>query len=600
MACSFDSCDNQVFKDLNECALHCTKNNYQVDRNSGLLSEFNELLKKFVTEDICDGASAIEIPHIELFLRFIDGKLSHEVMQEESFNLYNDQSNDDVVDIDEILSNNVFIFSGFHFPTRDGRDSYDYLKWLKYVGSIHFMNCFFYLRALDLKDTKTFFDSCTFEEEFSFSPMSLLENTYDTIFSHCNFNKNFEIAPSSDKLEDNSYQYRVLYNCKYLDHVTLRNSIFNEEVFYREKNSDDNFPIGISFLEVIDCIFEEKFKINYSKITNLKISNSHFKSKFEIKNGEVDCFEFEDSNVEGIFDAYKSVFTKAKFYKSIFKEFAAFEYVVFGDDKKSNITDFIYTTFKDFSNFRNTRFISGLNFSTVNLKQEPNFLNAYIQPKGTDRETFRIIKNSFEKNNNKIEANRFFVHEMNAYREEIRIFPNVSIILCRIKALKKYNIVYFFEVLAKYTRLIKVNIFNFRNYRWSKVKFIYKLISLFIRNVISCLSVFFRNFIVNANYYISGFGTSYIRPFTLLLLSVALYTYLYQEYQKNLRAREYALPYNLDLITEQLNTGARNFLPFARFVSEKSGFEFISLLFYILFGVLIWQTIVAVKRHTQN
>ena len=51
-----------------------------------------------------------------------------------------------------------------------------------------------------------------------------------------------------------------------------------------------------------------------------------------------------------------------KFYKSIFGDFAAFEYVVFGDCKRENITEFIYTTFKDFSNFRNTEFKSGLNF----------------------------------------------------------------------------------------------------------------------------------------------------------------------------------------------------------------------------------------------
>ena len=31
MECSFDGCDNQVFKDLDECALHCEKNKYEKD-----------------------------------------------------------------------------------------------------------------------------------------------------------------------------------------------------------------------------------------------------------------------------------------------------------------------------------------------------------------------------------------------------------------------------------------------------------------------------------------------------------------------------------------------------------------------------------------
>lgn len=50
MECSFDGCDNQVFKDLYECALHCVKSNYQNDRLKGVLSEFYNLLRIYIAD----------------------------------------------------------------------------------------------------------------------------------------------------------------------------------------------------------------------------------------------------------------------------------------------------------------------------------------------------------------------------------------------------------------------------------------------------------------------------------------------------------------------------------------------------------------------
>jgi len=52
MECSFDGCDNQVFKGLNECALHCEKNKYENDYPSGILIAFNHLLKKYIFEKL--------------------------------------------------------------------------------------------------------------------------------------------------------------------------------------------------------------------------------------------------------------------------------------------------------------------------------------------------------------------------------------------------------------------------------------------------------------------------------------------------------------------------------------------------------------------
>lgn len=418
----------------------------------------------------------------------------------------------------------------------------------------------------------------------------------------------------------------LFLDCVFINNLKLLNTFFkfpffsNSELYSStEYDSLCVYPIRyIKKIVIEDCIFDSNFTINgidldkiniknylsdlkYSVfIEDLHIKNSKFNNKFELKYSLVENIDFDNSNVDGIFDVYKSSFTKAKFFKSIFKDFAAFEYAVFGDGGKENITDFIYTTFKDFSNFRNTKFKSGLNFSSANIKQEPNFLNTDINLVGTDRETLRIIKNSFEKSNNKIEANRFFVHEMNAYRKEIRVVPDMKFLFHKVKLLKKSDILGIFNRLIVFIKSVGVSSKGCRRPKFICFYKIPKYIIFFVKKIFDFLPIFFRNIIVNVNYYISGFGASYIRPLTLLLVSVALYTYMYEQYKKHWRVREYALPYNLDFITEQLNMAARNFLPFARFISEKSGFEFASLMFYVLFGVLTWQTIVAVKRHTQN
>ncbi|EKN5934533.1 hypothetical protein DVQ16_19505, partial [Yersinia enterocolitica] len=54
----------------------------------------------------------------------------------------------------------------------------------------------------------------------------------------------------------------------------------------------------------------------------------------------------------------------------------------------------------------------------------------------------------------------------------------------------------------------------------------------------------------------------------------------------------------IKLISNIFNGIASSIIPFKSLLRE--GMEFISLLFYIIFASLIWQTIVAVKRHTRR
>ena len=71
----------------------------------------------------------------------------------------------------------------------------------------------------------------------------------------------------------------------------------------------------------------------------------------------------------------------------------------------------------DYINFAYTEFKEKLDLTKVNIKDEANFLN--IKIKNLNRETARIIKHSFEKQDNIIEANKFYALEMKERAKEL-------------------------------------------------------------------------------------------------------------------------------------------------------------------------------------
>lgn len=124
------------------------------------------------------------------------------------------------------------------------------------------------------------------------------------------------------------------------------------------------------------------------------------------------------------------------------------------------------------------------------------------------------------------------------------------------------------------------------------------------------MNAFSKKFVLSTNYYISRFGESYIQPFIIFLFSVGIYTGIL-EVHKDIFSGETIARYVVPLrnfvtqdwfvsLSEILNACAANVPLFSKALEKKSGIEFISLLFFIWFGILTWQIIIAVKRNTQH
>lgn len=650
MTCRAPDCNNEKFDNSNKCTLHCSNDDIN-DRNrdahkSKFYVDFHDYifykLEKSNSHKEYDSQEETAISENILF----DAKKFDWTNVDETVYYKNR-------DFFELLKDESITFVDINFPDYVIHYLNGNISILEKIGKVVFEKCRF-RNFWESGSVNLFYEDCVFynylnikvyEEYFNAEEDIKVKhsNKKEYICKSCRFEGNVYIEGQGTSYTDTSYiPCKVFLDCQFMGNIELNNvkvgSVFISvsKVFKdvkRIENKEHHRELLIKYKNIYkfkditlrDSEFDDSFKINgldvdylkdnrdkyedsisdliyefedISEINKISIKDTNFRKKFELKNVNVDNLNFSNSNVDGIFDVYKSSFIKAKFHKSIFKEFAAFEYVVFGDGKKENITDFIYTTFKDFSNFRNTIFKSGLNFSSANIKQEPNFLNTDISLVGTDRETLRIIKNSFEKVNNKIESNRFFIYEMNSYKQESED--------CIVDGLSKFIVSKnsFFAIFLMCTMI-------FAYFGFGLIVIPILLLVIIFRIVFtSSLGLLFTYIILMANQCISGFGKSYIRPIVIFFISIVFYTYILQVH-KNIFNEDLITGYAVLLrnfvtqdwfisLSKFLNACAANVPLFSKALENKDGIQFISLLFFIWFGILTWQIIVAVKRNTQH
>jgi len=399
----YGECQREIYVD-DKCILHCIKNDYQKDRHSGLLSDFYNEFINYTIEQLFE--------HSEL----IDDKYSQDEIATylKSNRFENDEYN-------EALKNSIFIPSCIHFPTRDGRDTFDYLKILNLFGQIHFNYCQFYLSYLDLKNVECFFQDCKFHERWTLYDYGVLENEDNVIYQTCEFNKTVSNYTPEKSTELAIYRFSQFdYTCKFNKNLQFDRAIFKNRLFNTEQNNflDENV---IKILEFNKCIFEKEFKLNQYSIDEFIIEDSKFNDRFEFQSNSVNDVRIQNSKFEKI-----SIFTNSKFSElyisdSIFKENIDFSGSIFG--KKNELAK-SSTTLKSVIidksvNFRNVKFYNGLDIPDTKINDLSSFLNADLAVEYTPRDTFRRLKHEFDSIGNIIEANKFYHKEMQKMEEEL-------------------------------------------------------------------------------------------------------------------------------------------------------------------------------------
>tara|TARA_R110000851_G_scaffold280799_2_gene434161 strand:+ start:4741 stop:6273 length:1533 start_codon:yes stop_codon:yes gene_type:complete len=466
-----------------------------------------------------------------------------------------------VINKELLASQESLILRGIHFT------NYDF-KALQSCKSIVFDECSFYMRTMNIHEVDIHFHLCAFEGYWDIENYTV--NKHDkAVYSFCHFKKPIECDGANKLVIDTA----LFHRCEFEHQLVLENITFNEGIFNNVLKATDSYEQKLRILNITNCIFDCKSIFNQMKVDVLDICDSEFKGKFEFKNNNIKKVNIKNTNFLKLFDSYGSEFNYFRIFKSIFEKFAGFENNVFSNSDTA--TTFKYVTFLDFTNFRGVKFNNGLDLETTNLQQPPNFLNSTINEKNTNRETYRIIKHSFDEIGNQLEANKYFSYEMKKYKEELK--KEVE----RLKRVKKI-------------RLIRNKL---EKKKFSKIRDKSKGRMDFIKGKLKKETWDFR--LYNVNDFFSSFGENFLNPVMLMLLSAVGFYCLTLGYEFNLLYRIHE-PANgtINFIMTQLNNFAKGIPPYGKLLKE--GMEFVTLLFHIFFLVCTWQFIVAVKRRTKR
>jgi uncharacterized protein YjbI with pentapeptide repeats len=199
----------------------------------------------------------------------------------------------------------------------------------------------------------------------------------------------------------------IFHKCKFYENILLNKKNLNKKLEYLNFFICDMNMINIAninpdvVIDIYDCNFKELL-VQYAKLNELKIHK--VKSlNIKVNDSTIDCLLITDSSLNYL-----------KFLN--------------GTNKKTILKN---VQIED-TNF-NTTFLDRLDFINVEIKNKIDLQNSFIPTNSSffglksskgildvaNRETARKIKNSFEQQNNIIEANKFYALEMKEREDEL-------------------------------------------------------------------------------------------------------------------------------------------------------------------------------------
>ncbi len=421
--CKYDWCDHQVYKNKNGCILHCEKNKSLFEDDN-----FDEYFKNMLIQDIVKQRrkQILKLKHLTTqdFATFLDQKGI-----DEKSTLYKHYSllvNDKIIVLDHIVfPSKVDILEDIFEVELEDVEPPLYLDVLKKIGRSKFYFCEFYINQLENQGKECSFEYCTFYSNWKFKDY-IASNTLsmnNCLYEECKFKNGVSSIGAITNTILSSIQFA---DCK-IKNLIAHDVIFKKPIF----NNSESFRGKIKSLDFHDCEIEDKFIFNRHELEHFRLQDTVFRDKFEFKDNNNVETVIMNTNFEGLVDFYKTYFKDFFAQKSIFNEFTGFEMCTFGNLDFMKAIAFEHVTFLSFINFRDAKFYAGLDMRDTNLKEYPNFLDAYINPKNTDKETFRIIKYSFDKVGNMTEGNKYFSYEMGKERKETYFWddPDKKIVL---------------------------------------------------------------------------------------------------------------------------------------------------------------------------
>lgn len=233
---------------------------------------------------------------------------------------------------------------------------------------------------------------------------------------HINFkDSNININIQDIELDEIYLLTKNFNNCTF-ENLSL---LSNVKTLHIDLNFNDIKLLQFAITKIADNGVN-KINIGNTNIGQARIINNIFKSDFIIYSSQIDSIEIRDVDFEALAEFRAVVFkNKFDFEEISYKGLTLFDKCLFNTK-----AEFKYITFEKFTSFRGSVFNNGLNLDFTSCDKEINFfgisgLDKTESKKHTSQETYRIIKNNFEKIGNKIEANKYHSLELESKRMDL-------------------------------------------------------------------------------------------------------------------------------------------------------------------------------------
>ncbi|WP_152974160.1 hypothetical protein [Pseudomonas sp. RIT-PI-r] len=425
-----------------------------------------------------------------------------------------------------------------HFP--GGAKGEKIISSLECFRTIRFTQCIFSVKKIPLSFPRVSFFDCRFVSEYEVVEMKLRkEFSYDDcLYQKCTFEREV-VCVGEDQKERKIISNPLFSGCIFSEGIKLKGLELNGYLF----DGDTRYPTVVEKIIANDCVFHDATYLNDMDSMGLaEFVSCVFKGKFEFKNNVARELLVDNCNFEKMADFYGGNIFEMTLTKSIFSKFAGFENCIFGLLGSKDAFGQFVSTEKPTGKTVTLRFVTFLEFASF---RGAKFKGGLDVEKINTMETpnFHNVELDFEGSNR--ETFRAIKHALDNHGGHIEANSFFAL------EMKKYKK----EMVG----------------RWPD-------------RLVYSASKFFSNF---GQCYICAVSWISVLSMVFYLLTIAqTHNCLYKIYPE----------YNplISKISDFFNGWASGFLPFKQFL--RPGMEFVSLVFSIAFGVLIWQVIVSMKR----
>lgn len=386
---------------------------------------FYEFLKNYIAHKIKEHLPKLSLENIEECL----SDIIYRKFEDDDFTVQENDYADlevgsypdfyrDVIDIRQALEYQEIALEGLTFPPQRLDGDPNYYKLFEPLACLVFKDCNFYCDSITFyyPQNDISFEGCSFHKHFytDFNFSLVLEGAF---FKNCNFQQG--ITLKGIPFEGGA----IFESCKIsllkIENTKLSVAVFGKAGYYSPSTADEVY--------IYNSTLEEDFILNLARLSKVQVSESRFEGKVNLTACCIEDLQVTDTVFEKTFDLSASVIQRVNYTGVEFESFALYERATFGNKNPllnhDQFADFERVSFHKAANFRDVVFYIPVDLRNTVFLQTPTFLGSVFKSEAkrqTDRETFRIIKQSFVAVNNQIEADRIYALEMEAYRSELK------------------------------------------------------------------------------------------------------------------------------------------------------------------------------------